>query len=665
MTISKQMAGLLRLLVLFLGLGFSCLGQAAAQAQVYPVKGFFLDISEGSPIDPRMRDTLKIAELGARVESLLKAALGKRVGSLSKNTLGKTFVASVHLTRAIQYSVAKPNGTFDLLTPVTGSVYFTNIRTGEVIMTVTETRIGQASISREEQNDQFIAKQFQSTLDALLGSLTTSAAERFAPRMIETRVLGEVDELLFLDAGYKKGVQVGDTLEDAGGNLIEVIYSSNDDSVATRKLAGVVAKGTLFQKFSTGAGDGRERPRVAVVLDGSNDVRNSAYLTQLFSEQLGDKAPLSIVHVNPQFANLLNTVIQQASLDTSHITNRSTPKFLVRLRITDPIEFEKRTNISYLTERGIRAAVFADLVDTSGRVMFSAIGKDIIKDEIAGGFGVDVDARREVALKNALLDLAKNVGVQANLRRDMVAVKEVEGQDVYTSGNEKHFPPRQKGYLLRDVRIGDATLKLPISEAFVDRREGDRTRLGLGAPLNSKTWTIKPGDLFEVHQMGTVPRNDIAYTLCAGQENLGTIDTPYLRNLAFLALGSGAPGLLYIPEIALRADALISEASGFNAQIKWNIPTTALCALPVQRVNAEADECNKGYCQRPVTARYAIRVVNKEAVVSRTILEIKFKSDAFYSNTDPNQATKMVSGNLVEHAESLFGKITEKIKFTP
>jgi hypothetical protein len=665
MTVRKQILGQLHLLVLFLGLGFPCLGQAAIQAQVFPVKGFFLNMSEGSPIDPRMRATLKIDELGTKVESLLKAAFGRRVGTLSKNTLGKTFVASFHLTRAIQYSVAKPDGTFDLLTPVTGSVYFTNIRTGEVIMTVTETRIGRASISKEEQNDQFMAMQFQSTLVALLGSLTTSAAERFAPRMIETRVLGEVDELIFLDAGYKKGIQVGDTIEDASGNLIEVIYSSDDDSVAARKLAGVVAKGTLFHKFASSTGDGRERPRVAVILEGIHDARNGAYLTQLFSEQLGDKAPLSVVQVNPQFANLLNTVIQQASLDDSYITNRSTPKYLIRLRITDPIVFEKRTNVSYVSERGILASVFADFVDTSGRVMFSAIGKDQIKDEITGGFGVDVDARREVALKNALLDLAKNIGTQANMRRDMVTVKEVEGQDVYANGNEKHFPPRQKGYLLRDVRLGDATLKLPISEAFVDRREGDRTRLGLGAPLNSKESTVKPGDIFEVHQMGAAPKYDIAYTLCEGQEDLGAIDTPNLRNLAYLALGMGAPGLLYVTEIAPLADALISDASGFNARIKWNIPTTALCVLPVQRVNAEPDECDNGFCQRPVTARYAIRVVAKDGVVSRTILEIKFKSDAFYSNTDLNEAASMVSGNLVEHAERLFGKIAEKIKFTP
>ncbi|MFA9215620.1 MAG: hypothetical protein ACEQSK_00805 [Sphingomonadaceae bacterium] len=644
---------------------------AATEARVFPVAGVFWN-HQTEAINQRFMAAQDLSRLTAQVQATFDSAFAGRTGTLTRQSAADTFAVSFHLTRMSAYDARKADGNVELRTPVTGSIYFTNVVTGEILFTTTSTNAALALLpasalqgsGRQAEED----KLYASSLTALIAQLGKQAGTAFQPRRVDATVTGQQNGLLLLSTGYRQGVQSGDSLEDEQSNLIKVVYAGADYAVAQVVLADQIGAGASFHKFVVGPVDGRLRPRATVVADQVPTDFSAEYLTQLFSEELGAKAPLTMVQVNPTFSGLLTSVLQKADLSNSSTARRDTPDLIIRLRVGQPVQYETHTNLAFQTTRGVEVRAYAELIDTSGRVLFAAMGEDSQKTVVTRGLDLAPAARREIAVKNALLALAQKLGTLAEGQPDRASVVQASASAVSVATPAQVYAPKAPGFLLRPTRftVGGKPVSLlfPLYEAVAEQRSGNDTTLGRLLPLGKERPAPAVGDVFEVLHLGTAPKSATAFSLCPDSENLGTVRTPEFDNLASHALAQVMPGQYYAADVRSAADALINVGNGFNAALDWNIPPTAICVQAVQRVDVSADEC-ADTCRKAMTARYTLRVRNNNVVGAKFGLESKFKSNGYQASSPAADVERLIQLDVVDEAQKLLPGLAGKLVFPP
>lgn len=664
------------LLTLFFLLSLTLCAQranASVEAKVYPVPGLFWNEKETKAIDQRFMKSRDRGQLSLRVKAALERAFAGRIGKLNKESADYTFAVSFHLTRMTTYKATKADGNVELLAPVTGSVYFTNVLTGEILFAVSGTNTARALLHAKELEGGGAVREadklYDSALLALIDQLSKTANESFQPKVVETQVAGLQNGLILLSGGYKQGIQLGDKLEDEASGLIKVVYAGSDYSVAKEELVSGVKIGSVFHKFIVGKIDGRLRPRTTVVVDKLANSFSPEYVTALFSEQLGDKAPLTLVQVNGNFSELLNTVVQENDLTTGSTLKRKVPDLIIRLRVDDPIQFETKTNLAFKTVRGFEANAFAEVIDNTGRVLFTAAGHDLQQIEVTRGLDLAPEARLEIAIKNALVTLAQEMGKLAEGKFESVNVVRAEKDSAFVATQGKVFAQNQRGFVLRtaEFKIAGKSRKLlfPLYEATAEERTGNETRVDTkGLFLGTQQQPIAAGDIFESLQLGTAPKTAATFGLCSTSETLGTVTTPDFESIVSVALGKSMPGMYYIPDIRKAADAVIGPGQGFDAAVQWDMPTLATCLQPVQRVDITGEACAE-HCQKQVTARYTIRVKNGDVIAARVAMESKFQTVGYDKSTGEQDVAKLVRSDLVDEAHKLLNQVAAKLVLTP
>jgi hypothetical protein len=645
----------------------------AQEAKVFPVRGFFHDASDDSKLDPLFRQHIQAqsaAALSAQIHGYLTQAFGARVGQINPSTAGNTFAVSFHVTRANSFAVDKGNGNSDLVATVTGGIYFTNVISGEILTTLSRTVISRGVAANSADLGAERRQLFHQALDTLVKDLMQEAPKQFQPVVIEASLTDRSGELLVLDAGYRQGLATGDSMEDSADNLIQVVYAAENYAVAKPVLAPNLNLGTVFQKFSSHAASGEDRPRVAVMVEKLPEGYAKDYVARLFSELLGDAAPLSVVQINTGFTQLLQTVREQdgVELSTSQSIGRRPPSLIVRLRILDTVYYEAGTNLNFEKVRRYEARAFADVIDNTGRIIFSAMGTDVISDKIVRGIGPGFEERQEVGMKNALTDLSKKLAQIGELRRDRADIVATQGSSYQINSQGRVYGEHQSGVILSKAkaRVGKDTkdVLLPTVEASVGVFTGQSpTTLKQGLPINVGQDKVTVGDMFEVQRLGTPASSAATLTVCGPSETLGNTHTPALMELTSLLLGQKMPGMLYATNASSLTQGIISLQSGFASPYPWNVPAVSYCIQPVERVNVGAEACTQ-QCERPIVSRYTLRVKRGDEILSRVTFESQFKSTGYYTNsTAPQDINRLLDADVLDEARDVLEKAVDKISF--
>jgi len=667
----KYAVSLFRIVVLLLGFLLVSMQGQAGEVKLFPVKEVFYDDSAKSPLDQQflaaVRD--KRPALVKSVYDSLTKAFASRVGPLNSNTMNDTFAISFHVIRASSYLVDKGNGNSDVVAALTASLNVTNMNTGETLTTFTETGVSRTTISNSDDAKATRTALFTGQLQLVTANLIKNAVEHFKPITLDTRVVDQVGDLLILDSGYLKGVQAKDVLSGPKSERIEVLSTFEGYSVAEKVLADNVKSGDVYQKIMFEAADGKIKPPALVVTDSLLPAGyTSDYVKQIFSDVAGSNAPFKMIKVNGDFANLTSTVLNESGLSRKEVSNRQPPTYFIRLRVGEPIIYEVGTNLDYKKIRHYETFAFADVLDNTGRVNFSVVGKDEITDEITRNIGPGIQERREVSIKNALNNLAEQLAKSAQLRREQTQVVSAPPSEIYIAGVGKVFPEKQNGMLLHKfkVQFGKEVreLQVPLAKASVDMVvEGGKVRLNLGAPVGQEKF-LTAGDFFEVERMGPTPRSANTMQVCGPSENLGSIATPFFQDISRQAISNRMPGMLYVKNIKDIVDQDVSEANNFAKTVPWQFPNVVFCVQPVERVNQAEDVCSNGQCERPLTARYTLRVKVGTEIWSRTGLESEFKSTGFYKQgTSAIQIKNLIDADLIDEARLLLDKVAEKLTF--
>jgi len=648
------------------------LAQSAEPAKLFPVQGFFYDSAEDSKLDPLFREFVRqqsVASLAKRVHDALVPAFGARVGRLDQRSAGNTFAVSFHITRANSFVVDKGNGNSDVVVTLTGGVYFTNVISGEILTTLSRTVISRAVVARQADLATERRGLFGQALDTLLVDLTTEAPKNFNPVIIETQLTDRLGGLLVFDAGYKQGISAGDRLEDSADNLVDIVYAAENYSVGRMVVDANLSLGSTFQKFNAHPASGKDRPRVAVVVESLPAGYGKDYIARMFSEFLGDGAPLSVVQINTGFTQLLRTVREQDGVELSAMkpAERQPPGFLIRLRVPEPVFYEAGTNLDFEKQRYYESRAFADVIDNTGRVIFSAAGVDVIKDKIVRGIGPGPDERREVLIKNALTDLGKKLAQIGEVSRDRAEIVSVSDSDYQINSQGRVYSERQQGIVLHktSARAGKEKreILMPLFEASVKDPAWQKTTLSLGLPIDTSKSKAQAGHVFETLRIGTAPRSAASLAACGPAESLGNSRTPALMEMTSAALGQRMPGMLYAPDAVPLTDGVIGESSGFIRKFPWNLPRVVYCIQPVERVNVGEEQC-AAQCDRQIQARYTLRVKKGAEILSRIGFESQYKSTGYYGKTTGSeQVMRMLAADVMDEAFGLLQKSVEKLVF--
>lgn len=623
-------------------------------AAVFATKSNDSNGVEKSRIDSDFSTAVPGETGGKLFESKFRIAFPDAVATIDNANKRRTFAVSLQIARASKYLVSKPNGTTDVYLPLTGSIYFTNVMTGEVLYTLTRTETKVASLTSNGSaiGSEKIQSLFRENFSELIDSLIRDTQSQFKPSTISATVRGEWKGLAILDKGREHGLGREDTLLDKDGNEILIISSGPSYAIAKVQL-GVFKKNVVFSKISNQTLAEIRKPRVLPLVEKSPGDFPDQTLIQLFSDALGSKSGVSLIPVNRTYQAVLNTVASKVNISQEQIRQRELPNLFFRLKVPDPIEYEVPTNLSHKTKRIYEARAIAELVDRSGRILYAGIGRNRIEDEITSGIGFSPAARREVVIKNALIDLAMRFSTEMKFADAEVTVTNV-GKEITLKDPSGMLA---KGANWRTYRnIGkiegiSSDVRVPTWEISVSDVSADKAIAVLDLPVVEGAPEPATGDV--VFLNGVSGDNLITrkrFTSCEAQK-LGAVEVPAYGELALNIFAARFKANYFSKGLGDKVNELIRAGSGFKSDFKVENISADYCVEPVYRIDITEQKCVSEACADVATIRLTYRIYSdgptKEVKVKQG-LELKLTTGMLPKATNSSARMSALQDDMVD-----------------
>lgn len=637
---------------------------AASALKLYPVRGLFQPADDAGLIHAAFREAVPAAGGGAYFQDEFRKAFPDAVANVADKDRRFTLVGSVQVARASSYTVDKVDGTTDVLAPVSGSLYFTNAVSGEVLYTVAATYYARATVARGGLDAARRQAMFQEAWQGLVAELLARARTQFKPRTVAATVKRAWNGLYLLDRGQDGGLAKGDLLSDAEGNTLEVVHAAPAYAVGAPSL-GKIATGAAFAKETNADLNELKRPRVMVLVDAGPEGAVAGIpaeiVGQLFTDQLGAKAPLSVVQVNPLFSQVLETAFSSTALSNEHRGKRELPDYFLRLAVPESRSFELPSSLKNRSVRSYRTLATAELVDRSGRVIFATRGLDRSDDEVVAGMALDEASRREVSLKNALLDLAARIGKELKFEQSALALESTA--PLRLQDRDGMLAPGAQLTLFRNIGRVDGIageVRMPFLDAAVDGVDGGAAQLGAGLPLTNTALAPAVGDLALVDSVnGVKAATRRRFAACGPAEQLGAVALPAFGELAYNSFANGYRAPYYSPAVFARVQALVGPEMRFKSRLAASGAPADYCAQAVYRIDPGPARCGgePRVCQDSATVRITWRLRQGEQVVARSGLETTVTGAGYLDGTPAAARKNAFDSDLLDAAGKLAGDI--------
>jgi len=523
--------------------------------------------------------------------------------STPRARLASTLVASLRLTRATIWTVPKGPVT-DAFLPITLTLDIINPGTGEVVFTRTRSEIGQGSFATSTV-DADLSVQFDAQLDQAMVALVNEAAGAWKPYPITGTVRARVEGGWLLDRGRQAGLREGDAIGPDG----HVRFAGPDYAVVAPTLGEYTIGQTLSRNVLQPT-DMLARPSVLAIIAAAPDNYARPYLTQLFEDALGQFGRLAPLPVNPGFVALRAMAIGKAEQLSND--ERSLPDYIARVSVYAIPPSAIPSNVPGVVVDTYEAHVFVELVDRSGRIVFTAHGTNRIVDENVGAMRFAVEQRRDTTIRNALLDAAKKLSA-FQLQSADLSIAHQDGQ-MLVSDPGGVLPLGAQAVVLRDLgRVGGiANVRVPIGRVRIEEiaagglvvssievtalrlKSGDRV-LALGGSLAAKT------------------RRAVSQCVDSSGGNLfddrGGTSLPLWRLAAGNSFASSFAAPVYVTGIELALEPYETQFAGWRSLPVTQTRAADYCYTPVAAiVPAPAGEKRHGLTGRQfaITLGYAL-----------------------------------------------------------
>lgn len=649
---------------------YSSLSTAAdSSLKVYPIKGLFISnpTKGGSLIHEGFSRGVDPAGAGAYFEAEFKKVFPDAISVVAEKDKRHTLITSLQISRASNYNVDKVDGTSDIYLPVSGSLYFTNAVSAEVLYTVSATYYHRATVtgSGKSLESSKLQSMFMTAYKGLVGELLGKAKQQFNPQVISATVKQEWNGLYVLDKGQDQGVTKGDSIADAEGNTLDVLFSGSAYSVGAINL-GKITIGKVFSKETNLSLSDIKKPRVMILVDKSPEGFPPEILRQLFSDALGSKAPVSVVHVNELFSQVLLTAFSKTDLSSESSRKRELPDFFIRLSVPESTDFELPTSLKHKTLRTYSSIATAELVDKSGRVLYAASGSDKIVDDVTSGMSFDRSSRREVSVKNALISLANRIGTELKFEQlelpvnsggDLVSIKDELG--VLTQG-ESLVAYRKIGKTAGIVE----DVKVPIRGLNVETISEGLATATLDLPLTKTPLKVDAGDVIVLEE-ASAPRSITRkrFSACGPAEKLGSVALPAFGDLAINTFERAFNAPFYSTGFLPEIKGLLGPGTRFKTDIKLVATASDYCVEPVYRVDVTDHQCDGDprVCIDKANVRITFRIKIGNTVVAKSGLETKMTSAGYMENSSPEAQKNSLAIDLLAESSKLAKDIATKL----
>jgi hypothetical protein len=651
-----------RLLTILLVM-FVCLSASAALAatSVYPVKGVFgFDapvLQQKAPTFAKLVSSRGFASLEKEFDTEFRKVFGPlAVDTITDLNKHEVLVASLHLVRASEYVVPKM-GNYEVHLPITLSIVITNPSTGEAVYSFTKTSYAAvllANPNADLQAQKLLLNQTESNYRTLMQTLIKEAKVGYNPTKIEITIADTWKGLYILDKGSKFGIAKDDSIVDSAGNELSVKYVSENYAVAA-SLLGNVDRSRKFFKYATASTANQfNKPRVLTMHEGWNN----PILTEIsyfFDSEVATESAFTLLPVNEYFRKLLETVARDTYSGKFETTEqREMPDYLIKFSASAP-------RLYTISEKGKFALnvyeqyVLGELLDKQGRIIFSAVGSNRIEDKNVGGMVFDKNARLEVVLKNAVVNLAEQFTKSIKYSHFVLPVKNVDGKFVEINDTSRTLRIGQEVTLYRSVGkvSGVSTdVTIPLWQANVVEVQNGNARLELLMPLVDKGVGIATDDMVLIDSMtvsATADHSSTSVTYCSHiAPKLGTLDIDDF-SVVSRAFGYLLPYSLYDrDELFSRKIHEAAKFGGFKDTLKLGkINTSGRCLLPVYQASIEKKQCENGNCNFDINLAVGYRLyVNNEkkgGTASKTKISIE---DCIQSSQKPVIQEKLSKDSL-------------------
>ena len=541
-----------------------------------------------------------------------------------------SFAAVVGLTRGSWYEVERDGGRMEILIPITLNIQLIKPDQSKVVYSISETLYSPFIFSKAELSAPATAAKVSdvvaSGLNLQITSLVQTLRTNFKPKDIPITVAGQEQGLLITDQGFEAGFKIDDepsavNTKDGSEVLFRVI--SVDSGYAVLKIqAGKAAKGDTFVFTFASPADDSRKPRVLPVTSQRADGQITSVVAELFSKSIGFKAGFQLSPVDVNFTQTMSIIRFSANCvpwdnypSTKQIfeSRSDAPDFFLKFNVAkSPVARQAGTG-GVKTLDSFYTAVSAQIIDKSGKIVYSELANDLYALEKVSGQGLSIVNAEEISLKNATLALAdqfiKNVKFE-NGNFKITAVEKTkftaEGLSLPAAADPSYEILRP---LLSKVNGKPTFLRIP-----VDKGDAGPLAAGGGTVFSFSKVEFQPqgGDLLRIVNMprpGQAAISECTATYKAPNSISAEYLIPLIKHASYKSL-KFQPGLVDA-EFYADSNALLN-AGFFKLQIAASQPTEQ-CIKAGYSVAPQPETCQENLCS--MKSLYASTLILEKAGV--------------------------------------------------
>ncbi len=620
-------------IIVFLFAGSNILAQESFQ--IYPLDGMFL-----SPKVKEDKSFLKaLSGDGSGNDSsyarslfmeTFKSSFPNVAATVDDKNKYSTFISFLQIPRVSQYRINKPKNLMDLYLPLTMSINFMNMVTGECIYSYSytyyskyETFQDQISEEKNQDKDDKITGLYKSTYKDLLQKIVQTAKDNFKPFSIKTVVKKAWNDIFILDKGNKSGITKGDILVDQHSNQLSVIYASSNYSVA-QLLIGEVKSDSTFEKFSNDSIDEIKKPKVMLLSniemkDIQSVPENIVY--QLFAAALNKKASFALVSVDKGFYDAQRATIEKTKLQYAVTQNRELPDYFLKLYFYGPFYSNSPSNKPYMSYDTYAMMACGDFLDNSGRVLYGKCVDEKISDEIYEDVRYEKDARKEVLLKNAAIKLADDFIANIKFKNIELPITNAEKDHVDVYDQLNITLPGENLTLFHNLgKIGgiDEEIYVPTWELMTADKDGTIAVVNKNLPVSSGMPAPSIKDKIILNSMVADNTNGTrVLTMCGKKVEKDvnyTLDD--FNKLAYYAISNGIKYPFFdTGDFKENAESFNDSGFGFRKKIDIQQVHSDYCIEPIYKILKQGESTDNGIKSYKFSLTAGLKIYDKDTVI--------------------------------------------------
>ncbi len=345
---------------------------------------------------------------------------------ISEKTKYKTFAAYVHVPRVSQYYVKKSDKLLDIYLPLTMSINFVNMATGETLYSYPVTNYFKYETLAEsnlEKRKEKISELYNKNYEQTLEEIVKQASIDFKPFDINTKITDTYRQLYILDKGLESGIAKGDLLTDENVNQISVIYSDLNYSVA-EKVLGKPSGNSNFSKFANTNITQLKKPKILFINDFANEK-----LYNIFATSLGTNAEFSLMTTDKTYYDMQSALVSlNMDFKSMNAYNRTMPDYFLKLYFTPPAYAQYKSNKAYFNTDKYSMLACGIIFDKAGRIVYSHCSDDEITNKVVGDFRFNDEANMEILAKNLLNKLALSMQKEIQFKDIQFKISKTDNQ---------------------------------------------------------------------------------------------------------------------------------------------------------------------------------------------------------------------------------------------